>query len=544
MLSSNTHSSLMNRSEIEDEIDLRQVASSLSRHRRLIASISGVSLLLSAFYAFTRSPVWEGQFQIVLEQNQSISATDRLAGNSALAMLAGLGGSGGSELQTEVKILESPSVLKTTYEFVKSEKKKNGDDTSNFTFKDWRNANLSIELEKNTSVLNISYRDTNINLILPVLERISNDYKLYSARDRSESIQNGLRFADEQVKKFRKKAETSSRALDAFSIKYGISGRPKSIGGAGIDVLNLISSASENPILLDQPVSASSVNTKGDAFGKLASVNLELLRRQQRYTNKDYGVRALVRERDALRRYIELTAGGYLTLPGQQPASKEEAQELILKYVELDRKATRDIETLNTLESSLLSLQLEQARQTDHWELISTPTLLEQPVAPKKLQLLVLGLLVGVVGGSSAAMLVERRTGLVFSADELKALLPCPLLKEVPAQNPSAWQDAADLLSNGPLATANSSPVALVPVGSVPADQLQAFAEELRRALGRRKLLVSSDLRKTSSCATQLLLIAPGVATRTQLSQLNQKLALQGSPLAGWVLLDPKLELS
>ena len=75
-----------------------------------------------------------------------------------------------------------------------------------------------------------------------------------------------------------------------------------------------------------------------------------------------------------------------------------------------------------------------------------------------------------------------------------------------------------------------------MPVGSVPADQLQAFAEELRRALGRRKLLVSSDLRKTSSCATQLLLIAPGVPRDPALTA-NQKLALQGSPLAGWVLL-------
>ena len=54
---------------------------------------------------------------------------------------------------------------------------------------------------------------------------------------------------------------------------------------------------------------------------------------------------------------------------------------------------------------------------------------------------------------------------------------------------------------------------------------------------------MSTDLRQTSACATQLLLTSPGVATRTQLSQLSQKLALQGTPLAGWVFLDPQLEL-
>ena len=86
-------------------------------------------------------------------------------------------------------------------------------------------------------------------------------------------------------------------------------------------------------------------------------------------------------------------------------------------------------------------------------------------------------------------------------------------------------------------------PIGLIPVGNVPSDQLKRFSSELQRALGNRELLVSSDLRQTSRCATQLLLTAPGVATRTQLSQLKQKLALQGTPLAGWVLLDPDLEL-
>ena len=71
----------------------------------------------------------------------------------------------------------------------------------------------------------------------------------------------------------------------------------------------------------------------------------------------------------------------------------------------------------------------------------------------------------------------------------------------------------------------------------------QAFSAELSRALEGRELLVSTDLRQTSRCATQLLLTSQGVATRIQLSQLRQMLALQGTPMAGWVLLDPDLHL-
>ena len=266
--------------------------------------------------------------------------------------------------------------------------------------------------------------------------------------------------------------------------------------------------------------------------------------KQQQFTNRDPGVRALIRERDALRHYIEVTAGGSLTLPGQQPTDKEQAQELLLQFKEISRKAKRDIATLDYLERTLMSLQLEKARQTAPWELISTPTLLDKPVWPHKSIILAIGLLAGLVAGSWAALLMDRRTGLVYSEDELKRLLPCPLIKHLPAMGGSTWTDAADLLASGPLAKAQmNSVIALVPIGNILSDQLKDFSKELSRALEGRELLVSTDLRQTSQCATQLLVTSRGVATRTELSQLRQKLALQGTPLAGWVLLDPELDL-
>ena len=197
-----------------------------------------------------------------------------------------------------------------------------------------------------------------------------------------------------------------------------------------------------------------------------------------------------------------------------------------------------------TLQNQLKQFELEKARATSPWELISTPTLLDRPVAPRKKRIVALGLLAGLVAGSGAALLVDRRTGLVFSLEELQASLPCPLLKHLPAQAPAKWSDAADLLAAGPLAQSpGNSAIALIPIGNIPNEQLQAFSAELRRALGDRELMVSTDLRQTSRCATQLLLTSQGAATRTQLSQLRQKLALQGTPLAGWVLLDPDLNL-
>lgn len=531
----------------DDEIDLRQLAKALGRRRRLVATVTGISLVISGFYALTRKPVWEGQFQIVLESqdsNMTGGLSELISSNSMLSTITG--GGGGSRLETEVKVLKSPSVLRSTYNFVKATKATRGEDVSNLTFRDWRDSNLKIELEQGTSVLNIAYRDTNRKLVLPVIRKISSDYQSYSGRDRTKSISSGLAFVKEQVELFREQSATSSRALDAFSTRYGIAKSGESIGSSGSELLNSLSTNTTiNSInTFDSFNSTDYTRRNDDVLGQLASINQELIRRQQQFTDRDPGVLALKRERDALRRYIEMTAGGSLTLPGQQPTSKEQAQEVLLQFKELYRKAKRDISTLDHLERSLMSLQLEQARQTDPWELISTPNLLDKPVAPHKGRIVALGLLAGLVAGSGVALLVDRRAGLIYSEDELKSLLPCPLIKHLPSKSGSAWTDAADLLAAGPLAKvhANSS-IALVPIGNIPNEQLQAFSAELARALEGRELLVSTDLRQTSRCATQLLLTSRGAATRTQLSQLSQELALQGTPLAGWLLLDPELNL-
>ena len=80
-----------------------------------------------------------------------------------------------SNINTEVEILKSPSVLMPVFEFVKSNKK----NKSNFTFDRWAD-NLEIKLIKRTSVLEINYLDKNKELIIPVLDKISKLYQEYS----------------------------------------------------------------------------------------------------------------------------------------------------------------------------------------------------------------------------------------------------------------------------------------------------------------------------------------------------------------------------
>ena len=147
--------------------------------------------------------------------------------------------------------------------------------------------------------------------------------------------------------------------------------------------------------------------------------------------------------------------------------------------------------------------------------------------------------------GSGGALIIDRRSDRVFSRDEMSRNLPGPLLGRLPCKNIKqlieAWRVPIQLLADGPLAGEGS--LALIPVGSIESPDLDAFTASLREALGdKRELLISRDLLTTRACSTQLLLLTPGAAKREQLRQLREQLTLQGTPVAGWVLLDTTLE--
>ena len=71
-----------------------------------------------------------------------------------------------NKLATQVKILESPSVLKPVFEYVKDQKKLGGLDVEGWRYRDWLDESVKVDLYKRTSVLVLSYKDTDRDLVL------------------------------------------------------------------------------------------------------------------------------------------------------------------------------------------------------------------------------------------------------------------------------------------------------------------------------------------------------------------------------------------
>ena len=236
---------------------------------------------------------------------------------------------------------------------------------------------------------------------------------------------------------------------------------------------------------------------------------------------------------------------GELDLAKSILQSLDRPKEVISRHRELTQKALRDEATLVTLQNQLKQFQLEQARASSPWELISTPTVLDKPVSPRRGRTMALGLLAGLVMGCASALLKDRRTGRIFTCNELLHSLPGSLLERLPNKDSKEivenWQIPIQLLADGPLKGAST--VALIPVGSIEPENLNNFKQILRKALGtERKVLVSSDLLTTRTYDTQLLVTSLGSATRKQVAHLREQLNLQGAPIAGWVLLDNSID--
>ena len=557
-----------------DEIDLREVAAALGRRRILIGTMTATAVLISGIYAFTRKPVWKGQFQIVLADKESPVSGGQalLQSNPGLANLVGISGGAENNLETEVKILKSPSVLKPVFDFVKDSRNKAGENTSDLKYSDWLNANLSIELAKGTLVLDLAYQDTDESIILPVLQRISKQYQSYSGKDRKRGLSQALEYLDQQIKLYKIESVNSLRAAQEFAIEQDLTALQDSDPTPGNDdsdteirnTLNIeairVQAANEIRSINEQLAQLKSLGNNLDALMYLGQtipeldsqglpqtldkIDTELAILRATYTDKENKIKRLQERRSVLIETLRRQTYGYLwakrTAAQARMAAAERPKGVLIKYRELLREAARDTATLTKLEAERQALALEQARKEDPWELISTPNMLDKPVAPRKKRIVALGLLGGFVLGCGAALIKDRRSGFVFSEDELKALIPCQMLERLPANTPGRWNATAQLLAQGPLANAQS--VALIPVGKLPENQIEQLRQALVKALGNRELLVSRDLLCSRTCCTQLLVTAPGATKRQQIQQLQEQLSLQGTPLAGWLLIDPALE--
>ena len=356
----------------------------------------------------------------------------------------------------------------------------------------WK-GNLKIELEKGTRILKISYKDTNQEAILNVLEKVSNVYQEYSGRGSRRNKELLTKFLKEQVNIYKLKSADSLKKAQSFAIDQDLifmrpssSGSGLSKGSASLGMANLldigksfnstfafssqIPTASENFVVSNvevENIRASAANKIrlidlqikkiedlgddtdklqfiGASIGplekeglpqKLADIQATIIEKESLFTNDDPSVIRLKEKRDLLAKELKKRSIGYLKAERLEAEAVRKSairpKGVLLEYKELIREAERDEATLIDLENKLIVSEINQAKIDDPWKLITEPTLLKMPVGPKRKNIGFTGLILGFLIGSLLSLLKEKKSGKVFDFQIVREILSSPLIEEI-----------------------------------------------------------------------------------------------------------------
>ena len=586
----------------EESIDFGRLLAALRRGWPLVAACSAGGLLSAAVLTARTPRMWQADFQIVLADDKGSSGLGSLLSQGgALGALVGaaggLGGVGGASSQeTELKILLSPSVLLPVFDYVKSQLPR--DQRAGLSLRGWAGA-VGAKAAKGTSVLDVTYQGTDPALVLAASRKLAETYQNYSGRKRQRSLQTLIRYLNDQLAIYKPRAEASRARAEAFANRYTLTSAdavPSSSGGSssggllgdGAGLGSLLSGISaiaggsnagslkgqESELkrrILDlqfqqarvqrtgdrELINMTSGSSMGGMLGSLvtgngaSSANMQELdriiaERRSRFQDNDPMVVNLQKQRQVLigvmNRQLLQEISSAIRLAQSQLKALERPPGVVETFQKLSRDANRDANILQNLENNLEEQQLELARDSQPWELISAPTLSDRPIKPQPSRSLTIGLLAGLLAGAGGALLLDRRRGIVHHTDELLELLPYPLLGQLNSSHSERWSGQLDLLAHGPLQ--GCPQVALIPAGPVgerAAHLAQALQATLQQSDPAAQVLLGSDLLQAGRCQAQLLVAALGVAHKDALSQLQQDLLLQAKPVAGLVLLsDPQ----
>ena len=536
--------------EKNDEIDLRLILNFILRNKQLIGLFSLITLIFGIIYSSTLQKVWEGQFQIVLKKrDQSINI------NPTLAKIAGVGISGENELTTEVEILKSPSVLMPVFEFAKSQK--NQVKSGGISFLKWKAKNLDIELKKNTSVLNISYRNKDKEKIIPILQRMSFSYQEYSGQSKRRSQEITYNFLKDQISVFKDRSAKSLKAAQEYAIDQDLvfydlgiefqkNSSNKSIANNTIkSFLSGINNSipSSNSFLSNIEIENSRVqaanqirkinvkleqikemnNTKelqyiASTIPNLVNeglpqilINIEsaLFEAKSKYTEKDIKIQELLKQKELIIDMLKNRAIKFLEIQKLDAEATLKAsirpKGVLLKYKELLRESGRDESTLIQLEDQFNVVKLEFARQEDPWELITKPTLLEKPVSPDYGKIRIFSLIIGSFLGIIYSLFKEKRSGMIYEVSEIEKLIPIKLISEINLDN-IEYEDENLLFFKDLLNKTSNDVINFVPLGNIEIQELDKLKQSLIKENFVKNIRISSDKDQIKEYSNYLIL--------------------------------------
>ncbi len=493
-----------------EELDFKLFAKNLKRNWKLIFLSAFSITTISIVYSILARPIFKGSFEILVQESKETTNNINMANRIQLLKKSSLF----NTLKTQESILKSPSVLMPVFNFVQSRNPKNLD------YKKWIKKDLKIGFEEDTNILGITYQSNDKKFIIEVLEMISKKYQQYSKSDKERQITNSLKYLEEQQKIYKPKSKASLRKLNVFSIENGLG----DIDG----FVDLDENKNFNQLL--------KINSK--QLNSLRSQNIpqKVIDNNQNSINMRFQNQFKILE-DYEAQYVNLSSRlkpNSKTLKNLKikienlKTSLKRPNEILIKFRELKKEASRNERFLNSIEEELIISNLEKVKQKESWRLISQPTISRARVFPKKRQIVFLSFFFSLIFGIVLAIIKDKISGVIFHFEEIDKNIECSYLNSI-------YRNNLDLSAKLLISSLNKK-ISISELGSIDLT-LDKFSRNLN--FGKNKKFISlnmSDYQLIDSVNNLVIFISEAEIKYKDLSELNKYIEIYKEKIIGWVL--------
>ena len=539
----------------ETEINFSEIFQTLFRTRLIIAIFSLISIIFSVTYSLTAKRIWEGNFQIVIEPESNNSPVNQNFGLSTIANLASISNSSNA-LRTEVEILKSPLLLNKIYEYVLKEKNLSKED---LLYEYWRD-DIKIELQRNSTVLDISYRDSDKELILSTLKELSDAYQTYSGQSRLRDLELGIDYFKNQIEVYKNNSSESIARVQAFATENDFnfflggsnenqkeSQLPQEIN---VEVRRLKASNNLRDIktklqqikdLKDDKdflkFLSKSILSDDLSFihQKLLNIDEKLVYARAVYKENDKEIKQLEQKKDLLFSELKKETINFLNASkyAQEIILKnsQRSNDALIKYRQLITEAEKDLKTYDQLIQNYTLLELERARYKDPWRLISNPKLLNLPVAPRRKMIVLVSLITSLIVGSCVAYYHEKRSGIIYSLNEIIKISKWKLLTELSYKSKDELDEVFKLLKLGNLSTFKGK-VGILILGNIEKEKVSILLKNLNKCFNQLTFILEQDVLKLPQYENIIAVMELGVTTRDEIYKIQPKLEIMKNDIS------------
>ena len=554
-------------SEASIDLNISGIKKFFIRNKKLIITSIISVIIPSLGYSFIRRPTYEGVFQIVLSNKEtkgtSFNKQSLLQRYEGISNFLNIGSGLSKKLETEVQILKSPLILMPSYEFYKNALKENGINVTKLRFFKWKKK-LNVELVKKTSVLEISYKDKNKELIIPILNLISNDYQKYSGRDRLRSINKGIYYLEEQIIKIEEKSRKAYKKAFLFALennldtKIIISEKGNFMNDEILSKSFLDENKSSIPdkyevslklnLVEKQLKNLENINTENytgnlvdfksldkELYKELVLLDNQINSAKLKYLDSDYYLRKLNDKRKSLIKTLLSSAKNNLEVEKIRYQNILESlarpNEILIKDRELKSEANRLVNLYDQMVSKLELSKLEKAKELDLWELISNPRIKEEPVGIRNSQLPILGLIFGCLLGILIAKYKEDRKELIFEFQTLNEEISQNKLCELSINDINLWDQYVELICDKQKSSEKVKEINLIYVGSS-----LTYKNDLNKLFSNSYKQLSVD-KKLDNQKLHILIAESGKVNKSEIIKIQQQINLINPYIIGIIFI-------